>query len=139
MILKRQLRIMEREDYLQEIQIRILRVTEDLRAIQRQLNCAAMKAPGNPELMEAMSALPEMEALQVLKSALDQMRHFLWFYMQVMTNESEEGERLRQSILQKPSQDAARGPEASFLEKFKYAADTALLRFLSDGKHRKPN
>jgi len=68
-----------------------------------------------------------------------QMRHFLWFYMQVMTNESEAGERIRQSIRQKPSEDVALTPEGSFLQKFKYAADTALLRFLSDGKNRKPN
>ena len=130
---------MEREDYLEQIHIRILRVTEDLRAIQRQLNCAAMEAPSDPELMEALSQLPEMDALQLLKSALDQMRHFLWFYMQIMTNESEAGDRLRQSIRQKPSEDIVLRPEASFLEKFKYAADTALLRYLSDGKNRKPN
>jgi hypothetical protein len=114
-------------------------VTEDLRAIQRELNCAAMEAPGDPELMEALSQLPEMDSLQVLKSALDQMRHFLWFYMQIMTNESEAGDRLRQSIRQRPSEDIVLSPEASFLEKFKYAADTALLRYLSDGKNRKPN
>ena len=130
---------MEREDYLEEIHIRILRVTEDLRAIQRQLNCAAMEAPSDPELMEALSQLPEMDALQVLKSAVDQMRHFLWFYMQVMTNESESGERLRQSIRQKVSADSLLGPEASFLEKFKTASDAALMRYLSDGKNRKPN
>ncbi|HYK50048.1 MAG TPA: hypothetical protein VEU94_10015 [Terriglobales bacterium] len=130
---------MDRENYLDEIHIRILRVTEDLRAIQRQLNCAAMEAPSDPELMEALSQLPEMDALQLLKSAVDQMRHFLWFYMQVMTNESESGERLRQSIRQKVSADAGLGPEASFLEKFKTASDTALMRYLSDGKNRKPN
>jgi uncharacterized protein involved in exopolysaccharide biosynthesis len=130
---------MERENYLEEIHIRILRVTEDLRAIQRQLNCAAMEAPSDPELMEALSQLPEMEALQVLKSAVDQMRHFLWFYMQVMTNESESGERLRQSIRQRVSGDGVLSPEASFLERFKTASDTALLRYLSDGKSRKPN
>ncbi len=97
---------MEREDYLQDIHIRILRVTEDLRAIQRQLNCAAMEAPSDPELMEALSQLPEMDALQMLKSSVDQMRHFLWFYMQVMTNESESGERLRQTIRPKVSADS---------------------------------
>ena len=85
-------------------------MTEDLRAIQRQLNCAAMEAPSDPELMEALSQLPEMDALQMLKSAVDQMRHFLWFYMQVMTNESESGERLRQSIRQKVSADAGARP-----------------------------
>src|SRR5881409_4516536 len=96
---------MGKEEYLDEIHVRILRVTEELRVIQRQLNCAAMEAPSDPELMEALSQLPEMDALQVLKSALDQMRHFLWFYMQIMTNESEAGDRLRQSIRQKPSED----------------------------------
>jgi len=127
---------MGKDEYLDDIHIRILRVTEDLRAIQRELNCAAMEAPGDPELMEALSQLPEMDSLQVLKSALDQMRHFLWFYMQIMTNESEAGDRLRQSIRQRPSEDIVLSP---FLEKFKYAADTALLRYLSDGKNRKPN
>ncbi len=130
--------IMERDDYLEEIHIRILRVTEDLRAIQRQLNCAAMEAPGDPELMEALSQLPEMDSLQMLKSALDQMRHFLWFFMQVMTNESEAGDKLRQSIRQKPSAEIPAGADASFLEKLK-SADRAFLRYLSDGKNRKPN
>ena len=82
---------MEKGDFLDEVHVRILRVTEDLRAIQQTLNCAAMQAPGDPELMEALCELPEIESLQVLKSALDQMRHFLWFYMQVMTNDSEDG------------------------------------------------
>src|SRR6266705_5358082 len=122
---------MGKDEYLDDIHIRILRVTEDLRAIQRQLNCAAMEAPSDPELMEALSQLPEMDSLQVLKSAVDQMRHFLWFYMQVMTNESESGESLRQSIRQKLSADAMLSPEASFLEKFKDASDTALMRYLS--------
>lgn len=123
---------------LDEVHVRILRVTEDLRAIQRELNCAAMEAPGNPELMEALTQLPEMESLQVLKSALDQMRHFLWFYIQVMTNNSETGDQLRQSIRQKPD-DPSRTTDASLLNKFKSAADTALLQYLADGKSRKPN
>lgn len=130
---------MERDEYLEDIQIRILRVTEDLRAIQQQLNTAAMEGANEPEWMEAVDAPPEIEALQVLKSALDQMRHFLWFYMQVMTNETEEGERLRQSIRKKVTEDATFGQEAAFLEKFKYAGDTIVLRHLADGKNRKPN
>jgi len=129
---------MEREDYLNEVHIRILRVTEDLRTIQRQLNCAAMEAPGDPELMEILSQLPEMESIQLLKSALDQMRHFLWFFMQVMANESETGEKLRQSIRQKSSDDAKLKAEASLLEKFR-SADHVFLRYLTDGKNRKPN
>ena len=129
---------MERDDYLDDIHIRVLRVTEDLRAIQRELNCAAMEAPGDPELMEALTQLPEMESLQVLKSSVDQMRHFLWFYMQVMTNESEVGEKLRQSIRQRTTEDSV-GPEEAFLKKCRTAGDTSLLRYLADGKERKPN
>ena len=130
---------MGKQDYLDEIHVRILRVTEDLRVIQRQLNCAAMEAASDPELMEALSQLPELDALQVLKSALDQMRHFLWFYMQVMTNESDSGEKLRETIRQKPTTGTLMGADASFLEKFKTASDTAFIRYLSDGKNRKPN
>jgi hypothetical protein len=130
---------MEPEDYLDDIHLRVLRVTEDLRAIQRELNCAAMEAPSDPELMEALSQLPEMESVQVLKSAVDQMRHFLWFYMQVMTNETEAGDRLRQTIRQKTSEDVTISAEAAFLRKCRNSSDTAILRYLSDGKNRKPN
>jgi|SRR5579863_563542 len=128
---------MEKGDFLDDVHIRMLRVTEDLRAIQQTLNCAAMQAPGDPELMETLCRLPEIESLQVLKSALDQMRHFLWFYVQVMTNESEDGDRLRQSLGEKP--DGSASPRVAAAEKFKMAADAALLQYLSDGKVRKPN
>ena len=117
-----------------EIHLRILRVTEDLRTIQQELNCAAMQAPNDPELMEALSDPPEIDSLQVLRSALDQMRHFLWFYMQVMTNDSELGDKLRQSL----RQDAgSRGQELQ--QQIQSTADAMMLRYLADNKHRKPN
>ncbi len=130
---------MGQDSYLEEVHSRVMRVTEDLRAIQRELNCAAMEAPTDPELMEALSKLPEMDSLQVLKSALDQMRHFLWFYIQVMTNESEGGEKLRQTIRQKASEDAVVNAEAALMKKYRAATDAELIRYLSDGKIRKPN
>jgi hypothetical protein len=130
---------MEKEDFLDDVHIRMLRVTEDLRAIQQALNCAAMQAPSDPELMEALCQSPEIESLQTLKSALDQMRHFLWFYMQVMTNESEDGDRLRQTLRGQASPDGSVSPRVAAAEKFKIAADAALLQYLSDGKVRKPN
>jgi hypothetical protein len=130
---------MTADDYMDDIDLRILRVTEDLRAIQRELNCAAMQAPADPELMESLSQLGEMESIQTLKSALDQMRHFLWFYMQIVGNESEMGEKLRQTLGQKPSHDAATPPEATVSEKIRYATDTVMMHYLADGKVRKPN
>jgi hypothetical protein len=123
---------MAREDYLDDVHMRILRVTEDLRAIQRELNCAAMQVPSDPELMEALTQLPEIESLEVMKSALDQMRHFLWFYIQVMTSDSDGEDRLRPSSSKNTS-----AREASLIEK--YSTDAALLRYIADGKNRKPN
>jgi hypothetical protein len=125
----------EREQYMEDVHLRILRVTEDLRAIQRELNCAAMEAPNDPELMEALSDLPELEALEVLKSALDQMRHFLWFYVQVMTNDSEVGEKLRETLAQRAKQDAIERSR----DKYDLAAEAMMLRYLADAKNRKPN
>ena len=126
-------------DDMDDLHLRIARVTEDLRTIQQELNCAAMQAPSDPELMEALNSLSETEPIETLRSALDQMRHFLWFYMQVMTNESEDGERLRQSFGPKPAEEGIVSPRVAAAEKFKRAADTALLQYLSDGKVRKPN
>jgi hypothetical protein len=124
---------MGKEDYLDDVHIRILRVTEDLRIIQRELNCAAMQAPGDPELMEALTQMPELESIETLKSALDQMRHFLWFYMQVMTSDAEPNETSRQGASQKsPS-------ETSFIEKYNHLTDQALMRYFNDHKGRKPN
>ncbi|HXY14482.1 MAG TPA: hypothetical protein VEI26_08285 [Terriglobales bacterium] len=130
---------MRSDEILDDLHIRILRITEDLRAIQQQLNCAAMQAPGDPELMEALCQLPEMDSLQYLKAALDQMRHFLWFYTQVITNESADAEQLRQSIRQTPSAEAAVSPRVAAAKKMRHAADAALLQLFADGKARKPN
>ncbi|HZP61804.1 MAG TPA: hypothetical protein VFB28_00190 [Terriglobales bacterium] len=126
------------DDYLDDLHIRILRVTEDLRAIQRELNCAAMEAPGDPELMEALAQLPEMESIQVLRSALDQMRHFLWFYMQVMANDSDSADEFRQMLRRKSIPEEAISTDASLLEKLRMSEST-LLRYLCDVKNRKPN
>jgi hypothetical protein len=111
-----------------------LNVTDDLRVIQRELNCAAMQAPTDPELMEVLANQPEMESIQSLKSALDQMRHFLWFYMQVVTSDSEMGEKFRQSVRQ---EGAATIPEVE--KQFQSATDAIMLRYLADSKFRKPN
>ena len=121
----------ENRESMEEIHLRILRITEDLRAVQRELNCVAMQAPNNPELMEALSGPPEMETIQVLKSALDQMRHFLWFYVQVMTSGVEPEERPRVSDPKKPV--------SAVMEKYSAATDAALLRYFADAKNRKPN
>jgi hypothetical protein len=125
---------MASNDYLDDVHVRMLRVTEDLRAIQQELNCAAMQAPNDPELMESLARLPEIESLEMLKSALDQMRHFLWFYVQVMTTGSEAVE-----MQQKPEQKPQSAKTETALAKYNSLSEAALLRHYAATKNRKPN
>jgi hypothetical protein len=122
-----------------DLHLRIARVTEDLRKIQQELNCAAMQAPSDPELMEELNSLSETEPIEVLRVALDQMRHFLWFYSQVVRNEPEFGDKLRQAASAKPSTDEAPTAENSFLNRLTRADELMLLHHLADAKRRKPN
>src|SRR5712671_7828962 len=125
------------KDEMDDLHLRIARVTEDLRAIQRDLNCAAMQAPSDPELMETLNSLPETEAIQVLCKSLDQMRHFLWFYSQVMNNDPELGDKLRQSNASQTVED--RKVDTSFLDQLTRSDEALLLRYLVESKERKPN
>ena len=127
---------MARQD-MDDLHLRIARVTEDLRTIQQELNCAAMQAPSDPELMEALNSLSETEPIETLRSALDQMRHFLWFYSQVMNNEPELGDKLRQSA--PASNEEAPPAKNSFLDQLSRADELVLLQHLAQAKQRKPN
>jgi hypothetical protein len=129
---------MGKED-MRDLHLRIERVTEDLRTIQQELNCAAMQAPSDPELMEALNSLSETEPIETLRVALDQMRHFLWFYSQVMNNEPELGDKLRQSASGKTASDESPKVESSFLDQLSRADELVLLHHLAQAKQRKPN
>ena len=129
---------MARDD-MNDLHLRIARVTEDLRTIQQELNCAAMQAPSDPELMEALNSLSETEPIDTLRQALDQMRHFLWFYSQVMDTEPELGDKLRQAGPTKTATDENPKSENSFLDKLSRADELVLLRHMVENKQRKPN
>jgi hypothetical protein len=110
-----------------EVTARIERVAEDLRAIQQELNLAAMQTPSDPE-EEPVS----VEALE--KSALDQMRHFLWFYCQVVNQDSSLREKLRQALRPEADEESE---TVSNLEQLTRAATRAFSRYRLNGK--KPN
>jgi hypothetical protein len=122
-----------------DLHVRITRVTEDLRSIQQELNCAAMEAPSDPELMEALNSLSETEPIETLRVALDQMRHFLWFYAQVVNNEPELEDKLRQGKTTKTVNDEKPRAESSFLDQLSRADEVMLLHHLAEAKRRKPN
>ncbi len=122
-----------------DLHLRIARVTEDLRTIQQELNCAAMQAPSDPELMETLNSLSETEPIETLRSALDQMRHFLWFYSQVMNTEPELGDKLRQAGSAQTASDETPKSGSSFLDQLSRADELMLLHHLADARRRKPN
>jgi hypothetical protein len=126
-------------DDMDDLHLRIARVTEDLRKIQQELNCAAMQAPSDPELMETLNSLSETEPIETLRGALDQMRHFLWFYSQVMRNEPEFGDKLRQAGTASAASHGAPKLESSFLDQLSRADELVLLQHLVEAKRRKPN
>ena len=125
-------------DDMDDLHLRIARVTEDLRTIQQELNCAAMQAPSDPELMEALNSLSETEPIDTLRTALDQMRHFLWFYSQVMSNEPELGDKLRQAGAATATDERPK-TGSSFLDQLSRADELMLLHHLADARRRKPN
>jgi hypothetical protein len=122
-----------------DLHLRIARVTDDLRTIQQELNCAAMQAPSDPELMEELNSTSETEPIEILRAALDQMRHFLWFYSQVVNSEPELGDKLRQSASTQTATDEKPAPDSHFLDKLTRADEMMLLRHLAENKQRKPN
>ena len=126
-------------DDMHDLHTRIARVTDDLRTIQQELNCAAMQAPSDPELMETLNSLSETEPIENLRTALDQMRHFLWFYSQVLNNEPELGDKLRQAAPATTSTDEKPRLERSFMDQLSRADEIVLLQHLADSKRRKPN
>jgi len=126
-------------DDMDDLHTRIARVTDDLRTIQQELNCAAMQAPSDPELMEVLNSLSETEPIENLRTALDQMRHFLWFYSQVLNSEPEPGDKSRPVVAANTPTDEKPRRERSFMDQLTRADEIMLLHHLADSKRRKPN
>ena len=98
-----------------------------------------MQAPSDPELMEALNSLSETEPIETLRVALDQMRHFLWFYSRVMRNEPEFGDNMRQAGNKESANGDTPRSETSFFDQLSRVDEVMLLHHLADAKRRKPN
>ena len=117
---------------------RIERVIQDLCAIQEDLNRLliddATRAPGGVPLSA------HIDELRDLKSVVDQMRHFLWFYIQVVSENSVASERTLQLLRQVSKTPDALRPDSplSFLERLNALSEYALVHYHEDGNN-KPN
>jgi len=117
---------------------RIREAAEELCAIQNELNRLLMlgiaEGDGSPALREAGA----LDGVSDLKLIVDQLRQFLWFYMQV-TSGSEAGEESAH-ILRKIANDPRIGQSVNALTFFRQLngnIEYALVHIGSRG--RKPN
>jgi hypothetical protein len=122
-----------------EITDRIHDVAAELCAIQNELNQMLMagisEGDGSPALRQAAA----IAGVADLKLVIDQMRQFLWFFLQVVSG-TEVGQETAQ-MLRKLSLDPrmARIADAvTFLQQFNASNEYALVRVGADGR-RKPN
>ncbi len=118
---------------------RIARVTDDLRTIQQELNCAAMAAPSAPELMEALNSLTATGPSAPQRSARAQMGPFLGVVWHGMGNDPELGDKLRQTASAKMASDEKPKLETSFLDQLSRGDELMLLHHLAEARRRKPN
>ena len=72
----------------EEVSQRIRRMTEDLRAIQEELNQTAALDPEHPDRSRLLNELVTLELLADFRSAIDHMRTFLWAYVEAATRKS---------------------------------------------------
>lgn len=113
---------------------RIERVIEDLSSIQRDLNSllmAEVHAPGGASVQPG-----DMERLKDMRQVLDQVRHFVWFYLRLTGADGQASQTARE-LLCSPQPDVARRAE-KLLESLGSMSQLLLLSQDPAG-NRKPN
>lgn len=66
---------------------RIRRVTEDLQAIQDELNAAARQGD-HQQREKVMDEMSNLDLLHDFKAAVDHMRHLLWSYIEASSSQN---------------------------------------------------
>lgn len=116
---------------MEDFAARMRRIIEELNEIQRKLQEALVDTTDPRSMPDQPVGL---EQVQDFKTAIDQMRHFLWFYVQAVSHECG-GEKLIQLLRQ-----ASHGEDAdrATLQQINSVTDYAILHF-PVSPHRKPN
>jgi hypothetical protein len=118
---------------LSDITGRMRRITDELREVQQQLQDALLEGPIGPETIGPEDKPVMLEEVKDFKATVDQMRHFLWFFVQAVS-EDDSGEKLVELLRQ-----AAHGmKQASALDQINSVSDYAILHYPIP-PNRKPN
>lgn len=119
---------------------RIDRVVQELSSIQADLNRVLVEDATGEGPTDDLVAATDLEGLRDLKSVVDQVRHFLWFYLQVVAGGSEASERTMQLLRQASKGATAMNATSplTFFERLNALTEYALVHY-QDDETRKPN
>ena len=112
---------------------RIQRVVQELASLQRDLNQLLMDSAADDAAIQFAEAV-DAEALRDLKSVTDQLRQFLWFYLQAIFGKTESSARTMQLLRQVHKTSAEQGQPSplTFLQRLNAMAEYALVHHVSD-------
>ena len=121
---------------------RIQHVVEELSAIQRELNDKLMAGGSDDFTGKPPAVAVDPDGVRNLKIAADQLRHFLWFYLQANAPESEAGRDTLQLLRQVASNvnTFSQSSPYTFLERLSALTEYALVHYRADEHSRqRPN
>jgi hypothetical protein len=112
---------------------RIQRVVQELASLQRDLNQLLMDSAADDAAVQFAEAV-DANALRDLKSVTDQLRHFLWFYLQAVFGTSESSARTMQLLRQAHKSSTSHGQTSplTFLQRLNAMAEYALVHYVGD-------
>ena len=82
---------------LNDITGQMRRITDELREVQQQLQDALLDGPIGPETIGPEDKPVMLDEVKDFKATVDQMRQFLWFYLNALSNGDQLIELLRQA------------------------------------------
>jgi hypothetical protein len=131
---------LDKKDNMTELKSRVDRIVRELASIQEDLNHRMVEDATNPTGTALRPAEQDLDALRDLKSVVDQMRQFLWIYLQVVNGGSEASERTLQLLRQVSKQPRVLHGNSplTFLERLNALTEYALVHYREDGDG-KPN
>ncbi len=113
------------------------RLVAELSAIQRELN-EQLIAGANDSAQALLAEPSDAEPVRNLKCVLDQVRHFLWFYLQAISPGSEASENTLQLLRQvaKDPNTLAKSSSLTFLERLNALTEYALVHYRQQSQDR---
>jgi hypothetical protein len=122
-----------------ELDDRIREVSDELCSIQKEMNRMLMRAISEGQGSPAHDHASSMSSLADFKLVVDQLRQFLWFYLQVI-NEGEISDETAR-VLRRAAHDPRTEGETyavNFLRQMNGSSEYALVH-VGPGGRRKPN